>query len=164
MAPARRLDEIIPLVPPRRGPQILGNANPFMKGRPEQVETVEILDDAILDIFFIRFRFIAAEQLVPDDEDTGIIAVKIARIGRMMDAVVRRRVHHRLEPARHPVDRFGMDPILIDQIETRDEENQRRRKADQEQRHPEQEAERKKSRSRSAAARSSDYNAGCCDG
>mgnify|MGYP003675344411 CR=1 FL=1 len=46
-----------------------------MKCGPEQVETVQILDDAIADFLGIRFGFKGAEHLVPDDEYPGIIAV-----------------------------------------------------------------------------------------
>src|SRR3546814_3011704 len=66
----------------------------------------------------------------------------------MVDAVVRRRVHHRLEPSGQPLDRLGMDPELIDQVQPRAEEDHRRRKADQEQGQAEQEGQAEKTRPR----------------
>src|SRR3546814_5869964 len=65
--------------------------------------------------------------LFRSDEDPGIIGVEIARVDPVMDAVMRRRVHHRLEPFRHPPDRLGMDPELIDQVEPAAKEDHRRR-------------------------------------
>ena len=53
-----------------------------------------------------------------------------------------RRVHHRLEPARHPPDQLGVDPELVDQVQPADEQQHRQRKADQHQRQAEQQAER----------------------
>lgn len=104
----------------------------------------QVFDDAIFDCLIRRFRFKRPEHFVPSDENTGIIAVKITRIGRMMHAVMRRRVHHRFKPARHPVNRFGVDPILIDEIESREKENQGWRKTEKEERHAEEKAEREK--------------------
>ncbi len=141
MAPPGRFYQIVDFIAPRGAPQILRNADPFMKGSPKNIEIIEIFDDAILDVFGIGFRFIGSEYLVPDDENTGIISVEIARVGRMMNAVVRWRVHHRLEPARHPVDRFGMNPILVNQIQPHEEEYQRRWEAEEKQWQPKDEAD-----------------------
>src|SRR3546814_14041337 len=59
-----------------------------------------------------------------------------------------RGVHHRLEPCRQPLDRLGMDPELIDQVEPRAEEDLAGRKAEQEQGQAEQEGQAEKTRPR----------------
>src|SRR3546814_16052596 len=86
--------------------------------------------------------------LFRSDEDPGIIGVEIARVDPVMDAVMRRRVHHRLEPFRHPPDRLGMDPELIDQVEPAAKEDHRRRKAEQEQRQAQTESQAEEARPR----------------
>src|SRR3546814_14560255 len=75
----------------------LGDPHPFVKRRPGQVEAAEILDDAVAGLVVVALGLERAETFVPDDGNTGIILVEIARVGRVVDAVVRRGVHHRLE-------------------------------------------------------------------
>ena len=115
MGPAGFAKEIGQFVLPRRAPHILRNAHPFMEHRPDQVEAAELFDDAVPDLFALHLRLEGAEHLVPDDEDAGIVAIEIARIGRMVDAVMAGRVHHCFEPAWHAIDRFGVNPELVDQ-------------------------------------------------
>src|SRR3546814_5511972 len=71
----------------------LGDPHPFVKRRPEQVEAAEILDDAVAGLVVVALGLERAEPFVPDDEHPGIILVEIARVGRVVDAVVRRGVH-----------------------------------------------------------------------
>ena len=104
-----------------------------IRGRPQDVERAELADDSIARPVVVALALVSAEHPVPDDEDAGIIAVEIARIDGMMDAMVRWRVHHRLEPGRHPPDHLGMDPELVDEIDPGAEKHHRRRESDQEQ-------------------------------
>lgn len=115
-----------------------------MKGGPKDIVVSQIFNDAIFNFLVRCFRFKRSEHLVPSDKNTGIVAVEIARIGGMMHAVMRRRIHDRLKPARHAVNRFGMNPILVDEIETCEKEDECGWKAQEKQRHPEKEAEREK--------------------
>lgn len=115
-----------------------------MKGGPQDIIVGQVLDDAIFDFFVRCFWFKRPEHPVPDDENAGIVAVQIAGISGVVDAVVRGCVHHRFKPAGHPVNRFGMDPVLIDQIQPGEKKDQCRRKPQKEQRHPEEKAEREK--------------------
>ena len=71
----------------------------------------------------------------PEVENFLVKALALAEIGRMVDAVVRGRVHHRLEPRRHPLDRLGVDPELVDEIEPAADRDHRRVEAQQHQRH-----------------------------
>src|SRR3546814_17036059 len=63
----------------------------FMEGCAQLVEAAENLHDAISAGLGIVFRDESAEQSVPDDEDAGIVAVEIARVGGVMHAVMRGR-------------------------------------------------------------------------
>ncbi len=128
-------------MPVRGSPHVLRDPPPFVERRAEQVEVGQVLDDAITRPVIIALRLERPEHAVPDDEHAGIILVEIARVGRMVDAVMRRRVHHRLKPARHAPDHLGMDPELIDEVQPRDEEDHRGRKSDHEQRQTEDEAQ-----------------------
>lgn len=103
-----------------------------MESGPDNVEAAKIFDDAIINLFIIAFGHEAAEHLVPDDEHPRIVGIKILRVGRMVDPVVRRRVHHPFEPARHPLDRFGVDPKLVDEVQAADKDHHLDRKADKE--------------------------------
>ena len=88
MRPAGLLPNIAKLVPPWGRPKIARNADPFMKGNPNQVEAANLSHQPIANRVFRHFRREGAKHPIPDDEDAGIIAVKIARVGRVMDAVV----------------------------------------------------------------------------
>ena len=110
----------------------------LVEGDRDRVMRAERLDDAVARRVGFQFGHEAAEQFVPDDEDASIVGVEIARIGGVMDAVMGGRVHHRLEPARHPADGLGMDPELVDEIQTADEEDEERVEADEDQRQAEQ--------------------------
>lgn len=112
-------------------PDIAKHPDPFMEHRPQQVEAAQLLHDPVADLLFVGFRFERPEHLVPNDEDPGIVTIKVSWVRRVMDPVVRRRVHYSLEPARHPVDRLGMDPELVDQIETTADRDHRRMKSEQ---------------------------------
>lgn len=142
MAPPGRLKQIGQLGAPRCRPQVARDRDPFVAHAPQQREAAELMDDAVARAVIGAFGFEGAEQAIPDDEDTGIVAVEITRVDRVVDAVMRRRVHHRFEPARTAPDRFGMDPELIDQVRSTAEQHHRRVEPDQQQRHAEREAQR----------------------
>ena len=131
-------------MPPWCGPKILGDADPFMKHAPQQVERAQLLDDAIADFFALDFLGKGAEHAVPNNEGTGVIAVQITRVGCVMDAVMAGRVHDIFEPAREFVNRLGMNPELIDEIECADEQQHRGMKAQKCQRYPEDKTKRDK--------------------
>lgn len=144
MRPAGLTPDIAQLMPPGRRPHILHNADPFMEHRPEQVERTQLLHNAVADRLVLHLLRERPEHPVPDDEDARIVAVQIARVGRVVDAVVARRVHHRLKPAREAVNRLGVDPELVDEVHCADERDHRRMKAKKQQRHPEDKADREK--------------------
>ncbi len=100
-----------------------------MDRNPQRIVCAQIPDNAIPAGLFIQFRLESAEQPVPDNENPGIIPVEIDRIGRMMDPVMRRCVHDRLDRCRQAFDHFGVDPELIDQIEAATEGNHGRRES-----------------------------------
>lgn len=117
-----------------------------MEGHPKQVEAAQLLYNAIADRLIAHFFGKGAEHLVPDDEHAGIIPVQIARVGRVMNAVVAGRIHHRFKPAGEAVHHFGMDPELVDQVDRPAEQDHRRMKADEHQRQAEDKADGDKAR------------------
>ena len=68
----------------------------------------------------------------------------------MVDAVVRRRVHHCFEPARAAIDRFSVYPELVDQVEAAAERQHQRMKTNQQQWQAEHERSGKETRPRLA--------------
>lgn len=118
---------------PRCGPDVAGDANPFMEYRPQQVECAELLDDAIADFLAFDLFGEGAEHPVPDDEHPGIVAIQVARIGGVVDAVMARRVHDEFEPARKFVDGLGVNPELVDQVDRADKQDHRRMESDKDQ-------------------------------
>ena len=117
-----------------------------MKNAPEQIERAQLFDDPIADFFAFDFFRKGPEHAVPDDEGPGVIAVQIARIGRVMDAVMAGRVHDIFDPAREFVNCLGVDPELINEIERADEQQHRGMKTQKCQRYAEDKAKRDKAR------------------
>src|SRR3546814_1836842 len=62
MRPARFAQQVAQFVPPRRMPDVLHHADPFMEHRPQQVEAAQLLDDAIADLFLAGFRLEGARK------------------------------------------------------------------------------------------------------
>ena len=49
---------------------------------------LKLLDDAVADGFIVTLGLEGAKHLVPDNETTGVIAVKVTGVGCVVDAVV----------------------------------------------------------------------------
>ena len=86
----------------------------------------------------IAFFDKGAKHTVPDDEDTGIITIQIARIGAVMDAVMARRVENKFNPFWKFFNRLRVYPKLIDEVHCPDKNNEQGVKAQNHQRHGEQ--------------------------
>ena len=142
VAPSRFAHKVRQFVTPWCRPEVLEYPDPFVKHAPQQVEGSELPDNPVADFFAINFLGKGPEHAIPDDENTRIIAVKIAGIGRMMDAVMAWGIHHIFEPAREFADGFGMDPELINEVKRAHEKQQGRVKTDERQRNAEDKAKR----------------------
>ena len=115
-----------------------------MERRPDKIKATQIFDDAIIDLFIVTLWHERPKHLIPNDENARIIGVEILRVSRMVDTVVGWRVHHSFKPARHPFDRFGVNPKLINEVQPANKDHHFHRKADEEKRHTEKESERDK--------------------
>lgn len=80
----------------------------------DRIECVGWPGDAIgrLHDFLLK----GAEHPVPDDEDASVVPVDVLRIAAVVDAVMGRGVHDPLEWP-HPVDQFGVNPELVQQVD-----------------------------------------------
>lgn len=144
MRPAGLFPNIAKLVPPWGRPKVARDADPFMKGNPNQVEAANLSHQPITHGVFRDFGREGAKHPIPDDEDARIIAIKIARVGRVVDAVVAGRIHHRFKPARKAIHHLGMNPELVDQVYRTTEKDHGRMKAYQHQRQTKDKADRNK--------------------
>lgn len=140
VAPSRLAHEVRQFVTPWCRPEVLEYPDPFVKHAPQQVEGSELPNNPVADFFAINFLGKGPEHAIPDDENTRIIAVKIAGIGRMVHTMVAWGVHHIFEPAREFADGLGMDPELIDKVKRAHEEQHCRVKSDERQRNAEDKA------------------------
>ena len=124
-------------MPPWRRLHILCDANPFVKHAPQQVERAQLFYNPVADFFALHLFGECPEDAVPDDEGSGVILIEIARVGRVVDAVVAWRVHDIFDPAREFVNCLGVDPELINEIERADEQQHRGMKTQKCQRYAE---------------------------
>ena len=114
-----------------------GHPDPLVKRHAQDVERRKVLDDPVTARFLVQLGLEGAEQLVPDNQDAGVIAVEVPRVTGVVDPVVRGRVEHGFEPDRQPSDGLRMDPVLIDQADPFLNRDHRRREAQKRQRQPE---------------------------
>ncbi len=140
VAPSRFAHKVRQFVTPWCRPEVLKYPHPFVKHAPQQVEGSELPDNPVADFLAIYFFGKGPEHAIPDDENTRIIAVKIAGIGRVMHTMMAWGVHDIFEPAREFADGLGMDPELIDKVKRADEEQHCRVKPDERQRNAEDKA------------------------
>ncbi len=75
-----------------------------------------VLGQAINRRFALDFRRKSSEQLVPEDQNAGMIAVQIPDIGRMVHPMVRWCIENLFKPGRQPVNQLGMQPELVKQV------------------------------------------------
>ena len=66
-----------------------------------------------------------------------MVAVQVTDIGSMMHSVMRRRIENEFDDPWELVERFGVQPVLIDQTHTQHGNDHRRVEAQECQRHPE---------------------------
>lgn len=95
-------------------PHIPEHGEPFVKGQPERVEAMYLIHDAEV----TRFDFfdIGAKNLVPDHQNSGVVAVNVLRVPRVVNAMYRWRVDDMINPAQL-AHGLGMNPELICQID-----------------------------------------------
>lgn len=117
VAPGGVAENVLQFVAPaRRGPGVVEHGNPFVEGDAKRIVSLDIFGEAEADGVSGIFRLEGAEKLVPDDEGAAMVAVDVARIGTVVDAMVRRRVEDRFERA-HRTNEFGVNPELIEQAD-----------------------------------------------
>jgi hypothetical protein len=88
-------------------------------GHAQRVVRGDVLGEPVDGPFGLRDE--RSEEPVPDDEDAAEVAVQVAALGGVVDAVVGGRVEGELEPAGHLVDALGVDPELVDETHRRAE-------------------------------------------
>ena len=68
-----------------------GHPDPLVKRHAQDVERRKVLDDPVTARFLVQLGLEGAEQLVPDNQDAGVIAVEVPRVTGVVDPVVRTR-------------------------------------------------------------------------
>jgi uncharacterized protein len=94
---------------------VAGDVDELVVADSDRVVGVDVLREAVLDAAHLGFE--GAEQLVPDDEDAAVVLVEVLLVGAVVDPVVRGGVEHGLGGRGEPVDRLGVDPVLVEQVE-----------------------------------------------
>jgi len=65
---------------------------------------------------FLLLALEGAEEPVPDDQRTRVVAVDVLGVAPVVHAVVARRVQHRFQRT-EVLDRLGVDPELVQRVE-----------------------------------------------
>ena len=94
--PARPVEDDPELVAPARGAlHVVPHRDVLVERDPHRAEGPELGGEPVADP--LALGLVGAEQLVPDDQDPGVVAVEVLLVDAVVDAVVRRRVEDRLE-------------------------------------------------------------------
>ncbi len=105
--------------------------------RADRIEAAKRLGDAV-----DRPRLLGREgpeQSIPDDQDRAVVAIDVLGVARVVHAVVRRRVQHRLERT-EPAHELGVNPELVERAHRIGDHEHQRRDADHRQRQRERQA------------------------
>ena len=117
MAPAGVAKDVAELVAPAGCcPCVAEHFHPFMKCDAHGIVGVNVGREAETDRIRSAFGFEGAEELVPDDERAAMVAVDIARIGAVMNAVVRRSVENRFQRTKR-ANQLRVNPELVKQAD-----------------------------------------------
>ena len=81
---------------PARGADVARERDVLVERDAHRVERLELLRQPVADALALGLP--GAEQPVPDDQDPAVVLVEVLVVGAVVDAVVRRRVEHALDP------------------------------------------------------------------
>src|SRR5579883_917008 len=107
---------IPPLTPGVRRTEIATDVDPLMEGDPHRIERLNVLRQPVDGRFGHVFWFKGAKQAVPDNQRPSMVAIQVAQIGTVMNAVMGRRIEHRLQRTERTY-QFRMNPELIEQAD-----------------------------------------------
>ena len=79
------------------------------------IERVDVLREAVAHATDLLLE--GPEQPVPDDEDAAVVLVEVLAVRSVVHAMVRGRVEDEFDRLGQAVDRFGVDPELVEQVE-----------------------------------------------
>ena len=92
MVPAGVAEDVKKLVAPAGSvPRVAEHFHPLVKGYADGIVGVEVLGEPELDGVGRVFGLERAEDLVPDNQRTAVVAVYVPGVGAVMDPVVRGR-------------------------------------------------------------------------
>ncbi len=85
----------------------------LVRGDPSRVEGADVLGEPVGHLLSLGLE--GAEEPVPDDQDAAVVAIEVLPVGTVVDPVVRRSVEHGLG-CTEPIDGFGVDPELVEEV------------------------------------------------
>ncbi len=91
--------------------------------RVERAKPAPDAEDRLFDLILV-----GAEQAIPENEDAAVVLVEILVVDPVMDAMVRGRGEHAIEPA-ELADKLGMNPELVQEVDQADRDEHDRRNA-----------------------------------
>ena len=116
MTPSRRIEQVMPGIPPAPGfAEIFPDIDPLMGSDPEWIVGMDVPGEAIYRTFFLGLK--STEHAVPDDEHTGVVLVQVLQIGCMMHTVMGGSIENKLNGAGQFADSLRMDPELVNKAD-----------------------------------------------
>ena len=103
----------------------------FVKRYFKRIERADLFHDAVATgLVGAVLRNECPKQPIPDDQDSAVVPIQIARINRMVDPVMGRCVEEKFDRLPQSVDSFGVKPELVDEAHSHLKYDHLRRKTD----------------------------------
>src|ERR1700739_1530072 len=116
--PPTRMPEYVAefIAPARRLPHVLPHIRPFVERDAHRIVGVNVLRQPEARSIGFALRLERPEPPGPDDQGAGMIAIDVARIGAVVHAMMRRRVHYPFERPQRAY-QLRMNPELVEQAD-----------------------------------------------
>ncbi len=122
-------DEAEPVTPAARVAEVPGDRHVFVGLQLPDVVGVHLLGQPVVRPELLGLE--ASEQPVPDDQDAAVVPVEVDLVHTVVHPVVRRGVEDEFDWPPELPDAFGVDPVLVDQVDGEAGEHHPRRHAEQ---------------------------------
>src|SRR5579859_7744563 len=88
---------------------------PGLEGDDDRIERADIAGEAIFGALFFRLK--SSEDPVPYDQYTAVIFIQVFQVDAMVNPVVRWGIKNKFHGAGQAVDRFRVDPELVNEAD-----------------------------------------------
>jgi len=124
-----------PRRPPSGAAKVTPDCDEFVRRHPQRIEGFDVLGQPEADT--LDFGLEGAEQAVPDDQDSAVVAIQVLRVGAVVDTVMGRRIEDEFNWSPEFSDSLRVNEELVDKIDRLLQQDHPGGKSEEAQQHPE---------------------------